>query len=699
MRLCSGWALGAVFALVGTVRAAPPAPTLDGLLAKENAGRKVQQAPLVDDLAFLRRLSVDLTGRIPTEEEIQKFLALPSGERRQLLISDLMQRPEFADRWTIFFSDMIRVRSGLEGGAEFQALVHRAVEKNLPYDAMARQLISASGKAGLMPEVGYILGDAADPMALASTTAQVFLGVRIGCAQCHNHPFDKWTRKQFYDMAAYFGKTRRVEERFGMRRLGVHLTEDSQVILWPPENKADGKTRVPVKATFPIEMDAGDGPRKHLARLVDLRERQAAEARKDKSKPATVDDILGEAETKLKQKPGTDPLDVETEAKIAARKLQVEKDIYKTSELRQELGRLVSDPRNRYFSRNLVNRVWADLLGRGFVNPVDDFRSDNAPSHPETLDFLADEFVASGYDFRALVRSIVSTQAYQRSHLPVTVDATVRQESQQAFTSATVRRMNSESLFDSVVQAGHLFNVKHNPGENKVTVRATVQEFIPEKSPSTTPDLKPTKPVMSAPKMVASGGYDLERGIEVDFKSVLAKRGEVIALEQLEKMSPEEIEAQQMMMKPDGKKGKTITRIIETVVDDNPRFTSSMRMASPAPVGHFLRVFGQTDRSALDDRRDHTPSMRQALMMLNGKLTNEAARLGALEPIYPLVAGPKKDLDKAIRLAYREALTREPSDLELKEAHQIVKDAATPLDGMADLRWALFNCHEFRYLP
>jgi hypothetical protein len=91
--------------------------------------------------------------------------------------------------------------------------------------------------------------------------------------------------------------------------------------------------------------------------------------------------------------------------------------------------------------------------------------------------------------------------------------------------------------------------------------------------------------------------------------------------------------------------------------------------------------------------------MRQALMMLNGKLTNEAARVGALEPIYPLVTGPKADLDKAIRLAYREALTRDPNAKEVAEARQIIKSAKTPLEGMADLRWALFNCHEFRYLP
>jgi hypothetical protein len=142
-----------------------------------------------------------------------------------------------------------------------------------------------------------------------------------------------------------------------------------------------------------------------------------------------------------------------------------------------------------------------------------------------------------------------------------------------------------------------------------------------------------------------------------------------------------------------------ITKEVKTVVDDNPRFTSSMRMASPAPVGHFLRVFGQTDRTALDERRDHSPSMRQALMLLNGKLSNEAARVGPLEPVHALLVGDKADLDAAIKLVYREALTREPTAEEMADAKAIVKDAATPLDGVADLRWALFNSNAFRFIP
>lgn len=701
MRFCLVWTLIAMTALALPLSAAEPAAALDRLLDQENAGRTVKEAPLVNDLTYLRRLSVDLNGRIPTEAEIKEYLALPAGTRRTQWVEKLLKRDEFADRWTVFLGDMFRIRSGSEGGASFLALVHRAVDKGMPYDVLCRQLLAASGKAGVTPEVGFILGDGADPMAMAGVTAQVFLGIRIACAQCHNHPFDTWTRKQFYDLAAFYGKSRRVEHRIKDRRLGVSLTEATEnVILWPPEDKAQGKPRSVVKASFPFTLEEDDGPSKHIARLKDLRARQEAEALASR-KGNTVDDLLAEAEGKL-DKTGKDDFDVAAEAKLAAKNLNVEKDIYKSSELRAELSKMVTDPRNRQFARNLVNRVWGELLGRGFVNPLDDFREDNPASHPKALDYLADEFVANGYDLRWLVRQVVVSKAYQRSHLPMTVDESLRRDSQSAFVAATVRRMISEAMYDSMVQAGHLFNIKHKPGENLVKIQTQVREEVMDKNtPTKLENKKPGKPVVMMAPATQGSGYDLERSIEVNFLDVLKKRGEAIDVEGMKAMSNEEIEAMQMQMeaKPGGKKVKYITRTIETTVDDNPRFTSSMRMASPAPVGHFLRVFGQTDRSTLDERRDHSPSMRQALMMLNGKLTNEAARVGSLEPMYPLLAGDKPDLTTAILLAYREILTREPTTEEMTEAKSILAGGASPLDGMADLRWALFNSHEFRFLP
>jgi hypothetical protein len=702
-------ALGVLALIASPLLAAPPDPgatakAIDKLIADENGAHpKTLAAPAVEDLAFLRRVSLDLNGRIPTGKEIETYLAWPAAERRAKAIEEFMAREQFADRWAIFFGDMLRLRYGSDGGPALQAYVHQAIRNNMPYDQLTRKLLAASGRANSNPETGFILGDDADPLALTGVVAQVFMGVRISCAQCHDHPFDTWTREEFYNLAAFFGKTVRVEHRVKMQILGIFLNERTDtVIMWPPEDKAKGKPRTAVKASFPFKMDEADGPNKHLARLKALRDAQAAEAKaKVAAKGTSVDDLLD-------GNPGTtaskDPLDVATEAKNSIKKIDLEGDLYRASELRRNLAETVTNPKNRFYSRAMVNRVWAELVGRGFVNPVDDFRNDNPPSHPKTLDYLADEFVASGYDFRFLVNTIVRTNAYQLGHLKMDVPAPDRLAAEKAFTATPVRRMNSESLFDSIVQAGHLFTPKHPPGVNMVTVTTYQQVAVAVKDDPSKPTLN--KPKLGGDKMpampaMARGAFDLEKGIEIDFKDALKKR-DGLEVEKMTAKSAEEIEAEAMMRSgamPAGTRIRYITKEVTSTIDDNPRFTSSMRMASPAPTGHFLRVFGQTDRGSLDERRDHSPSMRQALMMLNGKLTNEAARVGPLEPVYNLIAGKTADVDAAIKLVYREAMTREPTAEEMAEARAIIKDGATPADGLADLRWALFNSNEFRFIP
>lgn len=690
-------------------KAAPPpfdpvalATALDQRIAAENGAAKLREAPSIDDLTFLRRISLDLTGRIPTDAEITKFLSFPVAERRPRMIDEYMGREQFADRWAVFFGDLLRVRYNTDGGNAFQAFVHEAIRTNVPYDVMTRKLLGAAGRAGNQPETSFILGDQADPYALTGVVSQVFMGVRISCAQCHDHPFDKWTRKEFYDLAAFFGKTQRVEHRVKMQLLGVFLNERTDsMILWPPEDKAKGKTRTAVKATFPFTLDSTDGANKHLARFKELRDHQTALARaKAEKKGGSIDDLIDDVKIGGGKK---DPLDVTGEAKSDIRKIDLEGDLYRSSQLRKELAEYVTDPRNRFYARAMVNRVWGELIGRGFVNPVDDFREDNPASHPKTLDYLAEEFVASGYDFRFLVSTVVRTKAYQRGHLSTAIPAPERQQAEKAFVATPVRRMLSESIFDSIVQAGHLFSVKHRPGENVVTV-ITYQQVAVAVKDDGKPQPKQLGKNDAAPAMPAktavAGAYDLERGIEIDFKKAL-KNKDGLDIDKMNAKSPEELEAEMMMRSgkmPNGTRIRYVTKEVKTLVDDNPRFTSAMRMASPAPVGHFLRVFGQTDRDTLEEKRDHSPSMRQALMMLNGKLTNEAARVGALEPIYPMLVGDKADLDAAIKLVYREALTREPNSEEMTEAKKIVKDAANTLDGIADLRWALFNSNEFRFI-
>ncbi|MFP6769122.1 MAG: DUF1549 and DUF1553 domain-containing protein [Planctomycetaceae bacterium] len=696
---------------------ATAADPLGKVLDAENKAKGITRAalPVITELSYLRRVTLDLVGRIPTVEEMGQFEALPATSRREKTVERLLADQRFADRWTIFFADLLRLRSNAEGGGASIAFIHRALRDRMPWDEMARRMISASGKAGATPELGFILGDNADPMALAGAAAQVFMGVRVACAQCHDHPFDVWTRKDFYGLAAFFGKTRRVQSQFTNT---VYTTEAAQTsVLWPPEGVGEeGASRKPMVPLFPFGLDKGDRSSRPVARLQALRKRQAtlaavAAGRKQANSDAALEALLAAAGSKANSRSAgkkQDTLDVAGEAKRDARKLKIAQARYRASKLRVELARQITDPRNRLFAQSFVNRVWGELMGRGIVEPVDNFAKSNPASHPATLDFLADEFIASGYDIRTVLRLVVNSQPYRRQHAIAVADSE-RIELESAFLATPMRRMLSEVLFDSIVAAGHLFDVKHEKGKNlKIVWQRT--RIVKTPAGDQPPAVEP-RPLAAAGKSVAKmkkpaklpvgSPYDVESAIELDFDALLSESKEEVRIERMKVMSKEEIEAMRMeqeaaQRRPDV---KFFDRFIRTTFDDNPRFTSSMRTASPAAPEHFLRIFGQPSRVTLDEKRDFTPSMRQALMLLNGRLTHEASRVGELEPVYPLLAGKVRDVPAAVRLAYREILTRLPTSSELAEATELIKSSKTLLGGMADLRWVMLNSNEFRFLP
>jgi hypothetical protein len=697
------------FATLSTVLADPA--TIEDKLLSENQAKGINTAPAgpVDDLGFARRLCLDLVGRIPTGKEIKTFLSWPENERRQRLIDQYMADKGFADRFSAFFADMLRIRSNQEGGNALLAYVHQAISTDMPYDEMCRRLIATNGKAGRTPEVGFVLGDDADPMALASATAQVFMGIRISCAQCHDHPFDKWTREDFYSVAAFFGKTRRRENNLTRT---VYTTEDKMSsVMWPPEDESDAADRKPMKASFPFPYLDETEELAFIKRFEALREKRNAKSQQPKG--PSVDDLLASAGAKTKSRlkgSERDLLKVSTEAKSDIRGIDINAELYKRSELRRQLAEKITSPRNRYFSRLIVNRLWKDLVGAGFVEPVDDFRDNNPASHPQTMDYLAEEFVANGFSIRWLVKEIVSSPAYQRSHAARDADAAEREKLEQAFLVTKIRRMKAEAMYDSLVTAGHLFEVKHMAGENprviKQRIRVPVEmtdEEAAQQSDADQPEALASndEAMMAEQNMVAStADYGLEKAIEIDFDAVLAADDTSPMIDSMQKMSRDDIEAMRMAASPTPKPGvKYVTKLVERTVDDNPKFSSAYRMATPAPAGHFLRLFGQPARVDLGDERIENASMRQALLMLNGQLTHQAARVGPLEPVYPMLTGSDADLEKAVQYTYVEILTRKPSANEVAEAIEIIESAAEPMTGFADFRWILLNSNEFRFLP
>lgn len=687
------------------------AQTIDSLLSAENKSKGIEKSSVgtIDDLAFIRRVTVDLIGRIPRVEEVKEYQSWPESERRDRLVAKLIEHPRFADRWTVFFADLLRLRSNITGGSALIAHVNRSIRNDLPYNELVSSLIKTNGKAGRSPEVGFILGDNADPLAMASVTAQVFMGVRIGCAQCHDHPFDVWTRKDFYSVAAYFGKTQRFESNF--TRVVYTSETDRNRVLWPPEDEADDSERKAMTPSFPFPMiDAKETP-EFIARYNALMKKRAAKALATEDKGPSLDDLFAEADTKLKAATGKGVDSAVAEARKEISKIDVKGSLYKRSEYREALADHVTSPRNRLFAESFANRVWFELVGRGFVEPVDDFREDNPASHPKTLAFIADEFVAHGYSLKHLVKSIVLSDVYQLKQVPVGVNELEQEELESAFLATRMRRMLSESLYDSIVTAGHLFDVKYRAGENEKIIEQEVRVLIgvegkekgaPEKGLA---GIAPKSGQMEKPGMTmnkeSGTGYTLEDAIELDFDALLEKDDEV-ELDKMVAKSQEELEAERMQMESQQRPRPNMkyeTKTVQRTVDDNPRFNSSLRMATPAPVGHFVRIFGQTSRTDLGEPRDDNPSMRQSLMMLNGRLIHEASRVGTLEPVAKYLTPGKPQLDKAVELAYIEILTRKPSENELAMAKEIISTAKSLNEGMADLRWIMLNSNEFRFLP
>ncbi len=672
----------------------PTSPTaaaamLDDILKRENADSAVITAGLIDDAAFLRRVTIDLIGRIPTMAEIREF-ERAGDEYRLKTVEKLITQSRFNDRWTVFMSDMLRIRSDIPGGNQLLAYIHGSIEQAKPYDVLVRELISASGRANSNPAVGYLLGDDAKPMELAAATAQIFLGVRIGCAMCHDHPFDDWRQKDFYHFAAYFGKTKKVQ---GRKDQMVYTTEGKEMmVLWPPEDKAGTKPRTAVTPRFPFQLAKFEKTPDYLDRFQKIRngEQQAASSGKAN---AALDALLDSIEPTI----GSPRDPVLEQAKKDSRALDVHADIYRTSELRNQLSQLVTDPHNEYFARAFVNRIWAELIGHGFVEPLDNFSDYNAPHNASTLDFLAREFIASGYDIRSLIRIITLTDAYRRASLPTETPVVQREASEKSFTAAPTRRMLGEVLFDSVVLAGHLADYKWPQGANEKQVSREIRVPI-EESTKAKPQVAPVSTMKGdiISPIRRSDGYDLESTLKLDFNEILTKQ-ELSELDSMRAMSDEQIEAEKMAAMTKDSQGddkKFTTKKVTETIDDNPRFDSSMHMATPAPPAHFLRVFGQPDRTGLGEFRDSSSSLRQQLMMLNGRMTHEASRVGPLEPLHAIL---EKNPTLAIDYAYQEILTRLPTAEEKSEARAVLSQDA--LEGMADLRWALLNSHEFRFLP
>jgi len=700
--------------------AAPDRGTIDELIAASAEALELTPTPLIDDTAYLRRVTIDLVGRIPTVAERQIFFADPAVSRRLRLARRLVASDRFADRWAVWLGDMIRARSAAAGGPELDLFLRRSMREHVPYDQIVRQLLTAVGTPGHDGAMGFFAAEDADPLEMAGVVAQTLLGIRMKCARCHDHPFDHWSQREYYGLAAFFGATRAVS---GSPNRPVRMVESvGQRVLWPPGNGPNaGGSPVPLEPRWPFPAVAGDEPA--LAAAIE-RGRIAREPTDDEVIEALLveagrHDVGGLARHDVgglarHDVGGLARHDVGglTRHASAAESLVIEPALLppggdRAGTLRQSLADRLTDPRNRGFARNIVNRIWATLVGRGLVEPVDDVRDDNPPRHPELLDHLADELVAGGHDIRHVVRLIVTSDAYARSHAR-DEPPNRRRQLEDACLAAPLRPLPAEALHDSLVTAGHLHAVKHPPGANLKTVKEQVL-VRRDPSPDGTDNSGATAALAEAVlgRRLAIADADDDPATE-DLSEVLQEADPLAGMRALSLEDSRRLRMADGMamggsagepLPPTAEEAARLYQV-ETVtsqVDLNPQFQWAIEMPLPAPPRHFLRLLGQSPRLDGDDDFGPRPDMRQALTLLNGPLVHEAARVGPLEPLgRAIAAGRRHDL---VGMLYLQTLSRSPTGEERALAEEVIASAASPAEGVADMRWAIFNSREFRFIP
>lgn len=325
---------------------------IDKILQTAWEQQGVAAAEVIGDEQFLRRVTLDLIGRIPTLSERREFLDAPV---REAAIARLLKTPEharfFAETWTSF---LVGYSTAFDTDREVLRLwLERQFRSGVGYDRIAEALVTASGPSAVDGPSNYLVRH---PQDQAIQVSRHFLGIRLGCARCHDHPFARWTQDDYQQMQRFFAHTRRQQVAQGNIRLVDSLPDDGE--------------------SLPTFLSG--------------------------AQPAT-------------------------------------------SQWRAELALFVT--RSRPFARNLANRLWYHLLGRGIVHPPDDFQRQNPPAVPELLEYLTDRLVAERFDLKPVVREICNSQAYQRG------SADARPEQQRLFAAGQLKPLTAEQLFDSLTVA------------------------------------------------------------------------------------------------------------------------------------------------------------------------------------------------------------------------------------------------------
>lgn len=580
----------------GDVRAA--AEQIDKFVAANYAKYKIQPNAKTTDAQFVRRIYLDIVGTIPTYQQTVKFLTSKDPDKRAVLIDELLSSDGYASHSFNYWADVLRYTDRISEdvrGEPYRQWIKQSLAENKPWDKLVYELITAEGLIWENPATGYMQRDANMPLDNMNNTVRIFLGTRIGCAQCHNHPFDRWTQKEFYQMAAFtFGTATRVglgDKRYWTTNPNERLQEEYRAIVQEEEDRRNNNY-------------AFDQILRVNSRIVSQTPNKNIQLPKDYAYDDAKPNQVVEPQT------------------LFGSKAQI-----RPGENRQQaFARWLTEKENPRFAKTIANRLWQRAFGVGQVEPVDDMTDHTVAENPPLMDFLEKQMKDLNFDMKEYLRILYNSETYQRQACfeEIPVGAPYH------FPGPALRRMSAEQVWDSFLTLAVT-----DPEEYHEAIRTD---------------------------MVS---YDLNTVSAVDLLNTRQLRSEV----------------DQKLYKMQAKyryKGNLLVRASE--------------LQSPLPAGHFIRVFGQSDRELISSSST-TGSVPQVLFMFNGPISHMLLEKNST--IYNNVI-KKKTVNEGVKVIFLTVLNREPDAEDMALASQEIKLNGSP--GYGNVIWSLVNTREFLFI-
>ena len=405
------------------ILAADPAADVDQMIL---AGEQTAGLTRIDDATFLRRVSLDLIGRPATAGEITRFGLNPSAMKRQEIVERLLASPEYGENWARYWRDVILLRSTNVRSAivrqPFEQWMAENLNENRSWGDIVEDLLTATGSVTDNGATALLFAHEGEPEEVAAESSRLFMGIQLQCANCHDHPWDRWKREEFHNLVAFFPRVsvrrdRSADDRRAYlvasvdrerrRRPGV-----SQFLLTRTDRNRDGvisKTeaqRSPLQRLFANDRIMERVDKNNDGRLT-LEEIKMAQP-PDNNRPGqgSIEHFMPDLEVPAAEGTRIDPVFFLNDRKIKPGSRDIDR--------RSAAARFITSRGNEWFAKAIVNRMWAELTGTAFYTPVDDIGPDRQAVHAGALDVLCKAFVARNYDLKWLLKTIIKTNIYQR---------------------------------------------------------------------------------------------------------------------------------------------------------------------------------------------------------------------------------------------------------------------------------------------